>query len=398
MDSLSGGNKRRYEILKRSGMFGVNYIPALDATNYLKAVKFYPDLPKIMVDLRGYTVKIRGRWNRLGYYTNLLKCAVKLALIATKEKVDIITTVHESYDTILITYLASRIAGIPWTIIMQIDPLVPDSTTAFQGSRIDLLMKQFKVSLPAAIYKLFRIRVILQVLSKTETLSVSKSISYELRYFEPRLVIKVLDPALGISDSLSQFDAKPSGCDAFFFTRLIPQKGIFDIPEIWSYVLRELPSAKLAVAGPWDNQNDKSKFDQLCNSLGVSSAIIYLGILPESMLYQYLKSAKLLVYPSLFDSFSFTVLESLACGVPVVAYNTNAMRFIYSGEISVKRVATGDRQEMARAVAEILKNEALRVEMSRAAHGFSSRFTWENVGITESAALNEIIRNWKKKK
>ena len=48
------------------------------------------------------------------------------------------------------------------------------------------------------------------------------------------------------------------------------------------------------------------------------------GWLSKEELYGLLSRAKVLLYPSHSDSFSIVVLESLACGTPVVAYASPA--------------------------------------------------------------------------
>jgi len=59
------------------------------------------------------------------------------------------------------------------------------------------------------------------------------------------------------------------------------------------------------------------------------------------------------VYPSHEDSFSLVVLESLALGTMVVAYDIPAIREVY-GDL-VYTVQEGDINSMARGVIKVLK-------------------------------------------
>jgi len=71
------------------------------------------------------------------------------------------------------------------------------------------------------------------------------------------------------------------------------------------------------------------------------------GGLSKAELYGLLSRAKVLLYPSHSDSFSIVVLESLACGTPVVAYDIPGPRSVYGDLPAVRFVKEFDRRAMA---------------------------------------------------
>ena len=60
-----------------------------------------------------------------------------------------------------------------------------------------------------------------------------------------------------------------------------------------------------------------------------------LGWRTQEELYDTIRDSKALLYPSYVDAFSITVLESLCLGVPVVAYDIDALRMIWGGRHGV---------------------------------------------------------------
>jgi Glycosyltransferase len=57
----------------------------------------------------------------------------------------------------------------------------------------------------------------------------------------------------------------------------------------------------------------------------------YLGFVSQDKLIDVVSKAKVLVYPSHFDSFPLVILESLALGTPVIAYKIPGVRSVYAG-------------------------------------------------------------------
>ncbi len=121
---------------------------------------------------------------------------------------------------------------------------------------------------------------------------------------------------------------------AVFYARLVPQKGLYELPKI----VREL-STKLVVCGKLYNESDK-KFLEV-------KGIEYKGYLPYDELYRTVANAKVLIYPSHQDGFSLVVLDALALGTTVVAYDIPAIRFVYGGLKPVKIVREYDVKGMA---------------------------------------------------
>ena len=76
----------------------------------------------------------------------------------------------------------------------------------------------------------------------------------------------------------------------------------------------------LILAGPDNYFYRKLKYPRLFGG----QAISYIGFVSDSELRALYKNASLYVFPSLYEGFGLPVLESMACGTPVVCSNSGS--------------------------------------------------------------------------
>jgi teichuronic acid biosynthesis glycosyltransferase TuaC len=95
---------------------------------------------------------------------------------------------------------------------------------------------------------------------------------------------------------------------------LDPRKG-HDIPI---RALAELPDVRLMIAG---SGPDLKKLQDLATQHGVAERVTFLGPIPQTALAQYYNAADVLVLASSREGWANVLLESMACGTPVIASN-----------------------------------------------------------------------------
>jgi glycosyltransferase involved in cell wall biosynthesis len=69
------------------------------------------------------------------------------------------------------------------------------------------------------------------------------------------------------------------------------------------------------------------------------------------------------VMPSIAESFGMMAIESLACGVPVIAYDSTALGEIVEDGITGRLVPRGDVDDLRSAIGELIVNPSLREQM-----------------------------------
>jgi glycosyltransferase involved in cell wall biosynthesis len=402
--TLSGGYRRNFEILKKGKSESIDYIIVASPQSYKNAMKIFPAYIKTLSNYTAYVKDFKERessipgLNQVFSYGNIFRSALSVSKIAVNENADLIVG-GEDPQSLLTSYLAGKFCSKPWTAVFQpsTDLLQPSSSigslNAFNILKfVSEKSSQKNLSLISRIGTAAQLFLLLKVAQKSLLLSVSSSVIDELHFLNPRIKFHVIEPGNGIDSE--KFDAKSDGnqkYDAIFFARLIPEKGLCDLPVIWKYVTRRIPKAVLAVAGIPENKKHVDHFWDIVNRFRLRQNIIFLGNLEENVLISSIKSAKLTLYPSLLDAFPLVPLESLACGTPVVAYNIAAISHNFEKCDAVMRCPIKDKQLMAKEALSLIENEKRRKTLSKKAKEYCTIYDWRNVIRAEKNSYFKVI-------
>jgi glycosyltransferase involved in cell wall biosynthesis len=131
--------------------------------------------------------------------------------------------------------------------------------------------------------------------------------------------------------------------------------------------------ADLVIAGPL--QEGEPLLLSLADELGISARLKLTGFVNDSELRALYSGARLYACPSLYEGFGFTVLEAMACGIPVVC----------SPETSLPEVAgdaahyanARDPEEFGAALFRVFTDSALRAALIARGAENLKRFHWE---------------------
>ncbi len=117
--------------------------------------------------------------------------------------------------------------------------------------------------------------------------------------------------------------------------------------------------------------------DELTDKLGIRESVIQTdGVLPDHReLIAVYNGADAYVNASLYEGFSMTLVEALACGLPVIVSNRAALREI-SGEAGIK-VDEVTAEAFADAVSAVLRDPSLQAELRRKSIERSAAYRWE---------------------
>lgn len=199
---------------------------------------------------------------------------------------------------------------------------------------------------------------------------------------------KVLKPANAFDESLLKYSTLDKEDYAVFFARLIPEKGLFELPKIWSKVREKLPNAKLVVLGKFFNEKYKRRFLSLIKGLGIE----YKGFVSREELLKTVAKAKVVLNPTHYDHFSLTTLESLALKTPVVSYDIQAIKEIFGNQKAIKLVREFDVEGMAEKTVEVLREKDYSDWFDEEYEDFINLYkSWEKVADAEYNALKEFL-------
>ena len=409
---LSGGRMRTYEILRHAKSEGIDYIVMTDSQSCANATKIFPSymetLSSYKVYMDSYAKGLRPRipgLRQVFIYKNIIDCALLISRVAQEEDVDLIISGSEDTEGLLTSFIAGTYCKKPWTAgysgttdithpLPQFDPLTIFNVLKFVSHE----SKSKNIPLISRIGIAWELLLHLKVAEMSTMLTVSSSIKEDFSYLDPKIKFQVIDPGNGIN--LEKFPmwrrrAQDKEYDAIFFARLIPDKGIYELPVIWRLVTERVPKAKLAIAGPVENKKYVDDLEKMITKYDLSRNIVFLGEQNQKQLKRLIRSSKLTLNPSRLDSFSLMTLESLSCGVPVVAYDIPAMRHNFGKCDAVFRCPLKDNQDMAEKALLILEEETLRKTLAKKAIEYSANYGWTKVVRAEKEAYFRVIENFK---
>jgi glycosyltransferase involved in cell wall biosynthesis len=173
--------------------------------------------------------------------------------------------------------------------------------------------------------------------------------------------------------------------DAAWVGRVHKQKGIEDLITTLAFLSKEIKNFKAIMIG--DLQ--KMLAPQIA-AAGLSENVEFSGYVSENEKFRLLKSSRLFLMPSRYESWGIVIGEALATGLPVVAYELDAYRPVF-GDL-LRYVPAFDVNAFERAAAdEILKSRAGQNTLNKAVLArFISENSWEAVGQRFLGAVQSL--------
>jgi len=156
-----------------------------------------------------------------------------------------------------------------------------------------------------------------------------------------------------------------------FVGRLSNEKGVINLLKAW--LLIKNITLKIAGTGPLLQQIvDFVSTNNLKN-------VEILGFQPKSQIYSLIKNSRFLVFPSeWYEGFPLTIIESLACGVPVIGSRLGAIEEKIINNYTGLHFTPGDPQDLAAKINWAWAHPAEMAEMGKnARREYEEKYTAE---------------------
>lgn len=135
--------------------------------------------------------------------------------------------------------------------------------------------------------------------------------------------------------------------------------------------------ARMSVAG---SGPERANLERLASELGIADRVRFTGRLDSQAMAALYREATLSLNPSLADNMPNSVLEALACGLPVVSTDVGGVPFLVRHGETALLVKPGDARAMADAMARLIEEGGLRDVLVRNGRAQVQAFTWRAVG------------------
>jgi glycosyltransferase involved in cell wall biosynthesis len=129
----------------------------------------------------------------------------------------------------------------------------------------------------------------------------------------------------------------------------------------------------------------------LAQRLGISDMVIQTDgkIANHRELVPIYNAADVFVHPSLYEGWSMTTVEALACGTAVIAANRGGLGELASGAAFMVDEPTADN--LAEAIEHVLTDRCLRKKLQERAHRRGSQFSWNVISHRTLEVLRSVV-------
>ncbi|HAT32729.1 MAG TPA: capsular biosynthesis protein [Janthinobacterium sp.] len=181
---------------------------------------------------------------------------------------------------------------------------------------------------------------------------------------------------------LSRFAPRPPGPARSGGPRLLVARNLEAIYDntsalrAFAIVRQSCPDASLVLAG---DGAELGALQELARELGLAGFVRFAGRIENADMAALYHASDIVLNPSLADNMPISVLEALACGVPVVSTNVGGVPALLRHDATALLVEPGDVDGMARALLALIGEPHRAARLAAAGLEHVAQFSWPRV-------------------
>jgi len=161
---------------------------------------------------------------------------------------------------------------------------------------------------------------------------------------------------------------------------LIPLKG----HDLIITAVKELPGIRLLIAG---DGPERDNLKRLARSLGVDDRVELLGTLTHTQLAEYYCAADIFLLTSSREGMANVLLESMACGTPVIASPVGGAPEIITEPAAGVLLKERNAKEIVMSINKLLSSKPDR----KATRNYAEGFSWDSTSKGQLELFNQIL-------
>jgi glycosyltransferase involved in cell wall biosynthesis len=181
---------------------------------------------------------------------------------------------------------------------------------------------------------------------------------------------------------------------AVFTGRLARTKGLPSLLRAWRQVIARHPNTLLVLVGSGGLglQNCEDELRAYVKANRLTDSVFFAGSVTN--VHEYLQAADLFVFPSEREAFGISIIEAMACGLPVITTVVDGIRDVIRPGVDALAVPPCDEDALAGAIMRVLEDgpeiKALKVAARR--HAVES-FSTDEVVDAYRVLLAGLVRS-----
>lgn len=232
----------------------------------------------------------------------------------------------------------------------------------------------FRIYYKKIIPKVIKLSDIIITVSKSEKRGIGKYFPY----FKEK--IKVIYPGVPREFQNLKIEYKKENY-ILYVGSFNPRKNLFRVIKAFQKISDKIPH-KLLIAGGKFKIFKRIKIEN-------TKRVEFLGHVERDYLKMLYSKCSLFVFPSLYESFGFPVLEAMASGAPVITSNVSSLPEI-AGDAAIL-VNPYNINEIADAILKVLKDEKLSNFLIKKGYERIKMFSWEKTAEEILNVFEEVL-------
>ena len=145
------------------------------------------------------------------------------------------------------------------------------------------------------------------------------------------------------------------GWHLLYVGRFDPAKGIGILLEAFARVLRKMPECRLTLVGGNEATGSEDRFKGQMEALQLDHRVSWKREVKWDQIPVYMRRADLFVLPSFSEGLPLSLIESMACGLPIVASRCGGPEEAVDDSVG-RLVAVGDVEGLESAILHVVRN------------------------------------------
>ncbi len=182
-----------------------------------------------------------------------------------------------------------------------------------------------------------------------------------------------------------------------FVGRIIPLKGIDNLLKAMAYLERKQRIKLIVIGGDEHSQAEMQRLENLSQNLKIHESVVFPGLVKQEILPFFYSAADLCVVPSYYESFGLVVLESLACGTPVVATKVGGAESIIRHGATGYVVIDNNPCRLAEKIALLLSTSNGKPDFVQSVRASVAKYSWSNISEAILEQYRSVLWNFSAK-
>jgi len=195
----------------------------------------------------------------------------------------------------------------------------------------------------------------------------------------------------GVNSEKFPYSPPPRNYDIVTLGGLYKRRGVHHLIMGMPKIVKEFPETKLHITG---DGPQKINLLRLSKKLGISSNIIYHGLIPRNKVADLYKACRVVILPTLYEYFGLILLEGMSSGRPVVATDAVGPREIVVNGKNGYIVPMGDPNALAEAICKLLGDYDLSYRMGLEGRRLvEERYDWKIIARQYYEIYEKLVYN-----